>query len=55
MQGCAPGKKCPCRTWAQCTYYNNLKYPSWNTDHLTHEWYDIYFRDTLEMGFMGNG
>jgi len=46
---CSPKKKCPCPTWINCSYYNNikkqqerLKLKENNT--IIDNWYKTYFK-----------
>jgi hypothetical protein len=61
IRGC--GKKCPCRTWAQCRQYvditeqqKRLKYKDNKILEEIHDWYDNIFRIKYEHGeLLGNG
>jgi hypothetical protein len=61
IRGC--GKKCPCRTWAQCRQYvditeqqNRLKYKDNKLWEEIHTWYDSVFRNNYEYSdIFGNG
>ncbi len=48
---CSPTKKCPCRTWCNCTQYIDiiqqeirLKLKITDRKSETEEWYETYFR-----------
>lgn len=59
VSGC--GKKCPCRTWTQCSYYNSVVWKesrvgndaTWKE---VHEYYETFFRAKYDHSeLLGNG
>jgi hypothetical protein len=59
ISGCR--RKCPCRTWAQCHYYNSAVWKTSRGEDGTvwkevHEYYETFFRTKYEQGeLLGNG
>ena len=52
IRGC--GKKCPCRTWPNCHYYNNSRWKELRGDEELlweeiHEWYENFFKYKPDM------
>jgi hypothetical protein len=54
ITGC--NRKCPCRVWVQCRYYNRQKWLGFLKGMdiekryvPLHEWYDLYFKAQIEM------
>lgn len=57
ITGC--NRKCACRLWVNCAYYNNQKWVKSREQDIErrytpyHEWYDVHFRAHIEMPIAG--
>jgi len=58
MNGGCGIRKCACRNWINCSYYNDLVSQAHRLsmrEYRFQKWYDVHFRENMEMGFVGNG